>query len=269
LLNKESLKPLGDFVKLDEIILDPRIEKDVRNTLTQISAVRPEVSNMIDSLNFAVTYACNEWQSGTDMPNNYYAIFTGSPIVASVYDGYPWHGQKIVRQAEYLKIMANLNKNIKKDKETYLKNCVMLIGELRNSIGREIRQLDRNIRDIEARRKVDRPVRLPVETIDKFKEFDDEYYYPLFSYPVSLVEEVTEREKAKQLYDLMKDENMFRGAVGQAYSVMIEFFNEVKKFIGNFIFESGDDIEQVRKTLKKLSGESDSVTTDGPEVKKS
>jgi hypothetical protein len=268
LLNKESFKPLGNFVDLDAIRLDPVFERKVRDQLKR-ARFSPEVNNMIDSLNFAVTYACNEWQSRTDKPNTYYAIFTGSPGVARVYDNYLWQDQKIVRQAEYLKIMANLNKEIKKDKEKYLQNCVKLIGELRVSINREIRQLDRNLRDMDAEKVVDRTVRLPVETIDKFKEFDDKYYYPLFSYPVSLVEEVTEREKAEQLYNLMKDEKVFRGTVEQAYSVMSQFFKHVERFYDSFMFESGDDIEQVRKTLEKLSGESDSVTTGEPEVKKS
>jgi len=204
LLGMEFLQPLGNFVEVNEIKLNLEIEGEVRKQLEADRPHSPYTSNIIDSLNFVVIHACNEWQhkiKAPKSPNVYYVVFTGSPRVAEAYAKYTWRNQNIVRQAEYLKIMANLNKNVAKDaQQAHLTDCIQLIKDLKNLIFTALGPLAAYIRNLEADRKVER-IDLPIEVIDKFKRFDDEYYYPLFS--LELEDAQTEMDSARELYDFL------------------------------------------------------------------
>jgi len=268
LLGAESLRPLGNFVEVSKIKLDLDIEEGVRNTLGAHRGAHLDLNTMIDSLNFAVTYACNEWQHSTKTPkiqDAHYAVFTGSTLVANVYARYPWERQEIVRRAEYLKIMANLNKNVPRGEQTtYLKNCIELIKDLKTLIVTQLGQLGIHVGKLETGRG-SKPIKLPIEVIDKFKQFEDEYYFPLFS--LELKEAQAEWDRARELYNMMSEQDEFSSAIDNAYSVISIFFDRINHFLEHFELE-GDLREQVRETLKKLSGNVDTETTDESEVEK-
>lgn len=240
LLDSKVLSPLNELVNVDQIKVNNDLRDDIKKLL-DICKKGYEINNGIDSLNYAVIAALNEWQSKAKKPiimNALFALFTGSSTVVDVFLRYPSINTNYIRKTSYLKYMTNLNVNISEDKELYLRDCLETMKILQNrlvtSVGplaENLQKITKSSKEIKNIEKTKKRMHISRKTIDLFRDFYDRFYKPLFYFDLEPINEIeSNKSKARELYEIAIDQNMFHASVEAAYSVLNIFFDRLEKY---------------------------------------
>ena len=209
----------------------PDVLRRARWVKRDLNLSRPERvrNNQVDTIDFAVTWLLNR-QAEVRKSRRYLSIYTQSGAfinACTARQELRWEDDYLVRGAQYFKFRTRLQ-------EMYpsLKRRQEFVVEWAATC----RQLQEEINDLVDLEKELPQLREPsLRLLDLYRRFDEECWEPLsFTGEVGEREELAVRERAVELFELLKDDGEFRGRAGEAFEVLKTYLRDLQRRLALF-----------------------------------
>ena len=247
LLREGKLTPIDGLQQLGTLSSDAKIlarERLVENYLELDRPDRPE-NNQTDAEDFTIALLLNQHR---DPSKRYITIYSQAESLiraCKTHDDLRWDNEYMIREAKYLQFRTKLQEIFPEgvgQRQKYIENGLQLCKNLKAEIS-SIIDIDEHLHDAETSPK--KSVEPSLRLIDGYRRFDEEYRQVL-SFGRKAEKLSHTEERARQLYETLKDESRFVGKVEESYDVFKEHLKKIESSLQVFTPVS-TDTENARK----------------------
>ncbi|MCP5102330.1 MAG: DUF4062 domain-containing protein [bacterium] len=247
LIDRQKLSPIMGIHEINDFPSDVR--ERIQRVKSQLHLVRPERdrNNQVDTIDFGVTWLLNSQEH--DGNKRYLSIYTQSQrLIHACTSSHQlrWKDDYLVRGAQYFKFRTKLQEEFPSTKQR--KNFAATWSG-------KCRQLQKEIPDLfELEKKQSKLKKPSLAMLDLYRQFDEDCRKRLeFSGESSNSEKPDIREKATELYRLMKTEGQFMGKTGDAFNVLKKYLEDLQRQFMLFAPEKvhGKDSKTFMENLAK------------------
>lgn len=231
LMNQGKLVPIQGIEQITQFPSDVRQRAQwVRSDLNSLRPGKTR-NNQVDTIDFAITWLLNIQEL---TKKKYFGIYTQSKMFMTACTSRKelrWEDDYLVRGAQYFKFRTRLQELFSslERKRSFVVKWTTICKKLQKEINNLIR-LERELPELKEPSLI---------LLDLYRQFDEECRIPLdYTGKVGKQESSAIREKASQLFKLLKETNEFKGRTGEAYEILKSYLRDLQNRLALFAPEN-------------------------------
>lgn len=231
LMNQGKLVPIQGIQQITQFPSDVR--QRAQWVRSDLNALRPGKTrnNQVDTIDFAITWLLNIQELNR---KKYFGIYTQSKMFMTACTARKelrWEDDYLVRGAQYFKFRTRLQELFSslESKRSFVVKWTTTCKKLQREINNLIR-VERELPELKEPSLI---------LLDIYRQFDEECRIPLdYTGKVGKQESSAIREKASQLFKLLKETNEFKGRTGEAYEILKSYLRDLQNRLALFAPEN-------------------------------